>query len=34
MTLGMENIMLRKWWILFITGKGKKSALDLLLEGK
>jgi galactosamine-6-phosphate isomerase len=34
MTLGIGNIMASKMVILFITGKGKKPALDLLLEGK
>lgn len=34
MTLGIGNIMSAKMVILFITGKGKKPALDLLLEGK
>ncbi len=34
MTMGVGNIMASKMVILFITGKGKKQALDLLLEGK
>jgi galactosamine-6-phosphate isomerase len=34
MTLGIGNIMASKMVILFITGKGKKPALDLLLEAK
>ncbi|REG94197.1 6-phosphogluconolactonase [Algoriphagus antarcticus] len=34
MTLGVGNIMDSKMVILFITGKGKKSAMDLLLKGK
>jgi len=34
MTLGIGNIMESKMVILFISGKGKKPALDLLLEGK
>lgn len=34
MTLGVGNIMNSKMVILFVTGKGKKRALDLLLEGK
>lgn len=34
MTMGVGNIMDSKMVILFITGKGKKPALDLLLEGK
>ncbi|WP_339751952.1 6-phosphogluconolactonase [Algoriphagus aquimarinus] len=34
MTLGIGNIMDSKMVILFITGKGKKPALDLFLEGR
>ncbi|SFU12196.1 galactosamine-6-phosphate isomerase [Algoriphagus locisalis] len=34
MTMGVGNIMSSKMVILFITGNGKKQALDLLLEGK
>lgn len=34
MTMGVGNIMASKMVILFVTGKGKKQALDLLLEGK
>lgn len=34
MTLGIRNIMDSKMVILFVTGKGKKPALDLLLEQK
>ncbi|MFC5623822.1 6-phosphogluconolactonase [Algoriphagus winogradskyi] len=34
MTMGIGNIMASKMVILFITGKGKKQALDLLMEGK
>ncbi len=34
MTLGVGNIMNSKMVILFVTGKGKKTALDLLMEGK
>lgn len=34
MTIGVGNIMNSKMVILFITGKGKKKALDLLLEGR
>lgn len=34
MTVGVKNIMDSKMVILFITGKGKKPALDLLLEQK
>jgi galactosamine-6-phosphate isomerase len=34
MTLGIKNIMDSKMVILFVTGKGKKPALDLLLERK
>ncbi|MEP0712791.1 6-phosphogluconolactonase [Algoriphagus sp.] len=34
MTLGVGTIMDSKMVILFITGKGKKPAFDLLMEGK
>ncbi|UZD23737.1 6-phosphogluconolactonase [Algoriphagus halophytocola] len=34
MTLGVGNILASKMVILFVTGKGKKPALDKLLEGK
>lgn len=34
MTMGVGNIMASKMVILFITGQGKKPALDLLLEGR
>ncbi|PZX53906.1 galactosamine-6-phosphate isomerase [Algoriphagus ratkowskyi] len=34
MTMGVKNILDSKMVILFITGKGKKPALDLLLERK
>ncbi|PZX55778.1 6-phosphogluconolactonase [Algoriphagus chordae] len=34
MTMGIGNIMNSKMIILFVTGKGKKPALDLFLEGK
>lgn len=34
MTLGVGNIMNSKMVILFVTGSGKKPALDLLLEGR
>ncbi|WP_425638482.1 6-phosphogluconolactonase [Algoriphagus yeomjeoni] len=34
MTLGVGNIMSSKMVILFVTGKGKKQALDSLLEGR